>query len=68
MYEALTAAYSSVYRGSVSPYSPEWHIGGDFNPFGEYKVLANLFMEAIRVDRQFCELSAAIRCCSLDYN
>jgi len=55
MYEALTSAYRSIYRGSASPYSPDWHISDDSNPFGKYTSLSNLFVQAIEADRQFGE-------------
>ena len=64
MYEALTAAYSLVYRGFPSPYSPDWCIEGLFDAFGSCKHLPQLFLKVIQMDRQFCEFSALNQRCS----
>ncbi|PVH69845.1 hypothetical protein DL98DRAFT_521961 [Cadophora sp. DSE1049] len=52
MYEALTTGYSMVYRGTTSPYSPEWRLEEHYQAFYNDENLAMIFLKIIREERK----------------
>jgi hypothetical protein len=59
MYDALTTAYSLVYRGTRSPYSTKWkskdYLEDHPGILGNNRELYDLFHEVVRYDKQYCK-------------
>lgn len=55
MYEALSTAYSLVYRGAKSPFSKKWSLHDHLGAFGNDRKLSGLFLEVVEYDREICK-------------
>ena len=58
MYEALTTGCSMVYRGTTSPYSPQWRLEEHYQAFHNDENLAMIFLKIIREERKKCKLGS----------
>jgi hypothetical protein len=55
MYEALSTAYSLIYRGAKSPFSKKWSLDDHLGAFGNDRKLSDLFLEVVKNEREFCK-------------
>jgi hypothetical protein len=61
MYEALSTAYSLVYRGAKSPFSEKWSLEDHLVALGNNEELGCLLHEVVEYDRRYCKQTASFK-------